>query len=310
MSRIGVHVAKFSKVLPEPHNDRKEMIDAIRIDTTQLELKACQIFTHGPKDRNPNRMDYKAVKAYCEKNDINLYVHTAYVTTSIWNDLSDSNNLKDSHYNNLKFIVDQFKAADTLAAKGIVLHTPKKSPTETVEILKTVVPQIEKFKTPLIFEMTSIKSDPELSYDTPEKINRLCDMLMAEFKYDNWGWCVDTAHLWGAGIDVTNPKIMTKWFKGLKYPERILLIHLNGSSFDTFGKGVDVHKAVFAVDDHIWNKDSNISNGFDAKKIKKSSLSVLAKFAKKNKIDCICEINRGAFEEIKYSVNTLTEIFK
>ena len=295
MTRIGVHVAKFSKVLPDSNN--REMFDAIKTDVSKLKLKACQIFTHGPKDTHQNNMDYNAIKEYCKKTDINLYIHTAYV--SIFEKAG------------IKFIVEQFKSADALAAKGIVVHTPRKSPAEAVEILKLLIPKIKKFKTPLIFEMTSIKSDPELSYDTPAKINRICNMIMKEFpQYKNWGWCIDTAHLWGAGIKVNKASVMKKWIAGLKYPEKIKLIHLNGSSFDTFGKGIDIHKAVFAADDNIWNKDSNITDGFDAKKIKKSSLTVLAKFTKEHDIDCICEINRGAFDEIKFSVSTLIEIFK
>ncbi len=67
---------------------------------------------------------------------------------------------------------------------------------------------------------------------------------------------------------------------------------------------------VFGEDDDIWNADANADDGFSMTHIKKSSIFNLFKFAKKNKIDLICEINRGSYEDIQFSIQTLHKIAK
>lgn len=307
MPKIGVHVAKISKVLNSPN--RKDMLQSIISDTKELNIKSCQIFTHGPANSNTNKMDYNAIKTYCDSNDINLYVHSAYITTGIWNVNKTNHKEKKSLYI-INLVVNHFIAADLLGAKGLIIHTPKKEPEKIAETIKLLISYIKKYKTPLILEMTAIKPDPLKTYETPQKINRLNDLLISKCAYTNWGWCIDTAHLWGAGIEVDNMQIMENWFDELKHPDKILLFHLNGSSIDTYDTGKDNHKPVFASDDDIWNQDAHIDDGLDMKKIKKSSLSIIAKFAKKYNIDCICEINRGSYQEIKFSIESLLRIFK
>ena len=119
---------------------------------------------------------------------------------------------------------------------------------------------------------------------------------------------IDTAHLWSCGVEVDDVKIMKKWFDALQYPEKIGLFHLNGSSIDQFETGKDKHKVVFGEDDDIWNADANADDGFSMPHIKKSSIFHLFKFAKKNNIDLICEINRGSYEDIQFSIQALHKI--
>ena len=75
MSKLGVHNAKVSHVLPNPNKNRKTMLDAIQKDCSELKLDAGQIFVSGPRSTKMNPMDYDEIKTYCDDKKINLYVH-------------------------------------------------------------------------------------------------------------------------------------------------------------------------------------------------------------------------------------------
>ena len=204
------------------------------------------------------------------------------------------------------------EACDKLGAKGLVVHLTKRLPEEIVSTMKVLIPEIQKYKTPLIFEQPAKKPDGDLTYETPEKINTLTKLLMDKFpKYTNWGWCMDTCHLWSSGIELCNKKITDAWLKGLKYPKKILLFHLNGGSIDIFDTGKDKHMIPFSDEDDIWNSDFmdlDDKRVFNLDQLKKSSIWSITQFLKKNKIDSILEINRGNYDDILFAIESLHKL--
>jgi endonuclease IV len=307
---IGVHTSKISKVLDNPHQKRKTMLDAIACDTSKLNLSAVQIYTHGPRNSKRNDMDYKAIREYCEKKEISLYVHSSYITIGIWHINEESKDEKKSKFA-IQLLLDQLEACDELNSGGLVIHLPKKHPNVIIDAFKVLAPMTEKYNTPILFEMTAVKPHPMHTYETAEKNNRLCDMLIKEIPdFTNWGICPDTAHLWGAGIEIDKVPIMKSWFADLTHPRRVKLIHLNGANISTYGTGKDKHMVIFSNDDDIWNDTINSEVGYNAKELKASSLYELLKFAKKYKLAMICEINRGDYDEIKFAMKSLNEILK
>ena len=163
------------------------------------------------------------------------------------------------------------------------------------------------------------------TYETPEKINNLTSMIMEKFpKFTNWYWCIDTCHLWSAGIELNKKKITDRWINEIKYPKKIGLFHLNGGSHDIFNTGKDKHIIPFSDDDDIWcdifikNKKKKINNierivsekGMYETEYKKSPLYRIIQFCKINKIDSILEINRGEFKDINFSFNILSTIYR
>jgi endonuclease IV len=307
---LGVHTSKISKVLDDPNKKRSTMLDAITIDTSQLKLGAVQIYTHGPRNSKRNPMNYNAIREYCEKNKISLYVHSSYITTGIWYINKESKDDSKSKFA-IKLLLDQLESCDSLGSGGLVIHLPKKHPDVIIECFKVLAPLTEKYKTPILLEMTAVKPHPMNTYETPQKNNRLCDMLLKEIpKFTNWGICPDTAHLWGAGIEINEVSIMKSWFANLKYPKRVKLMHLNGASNSTFDTGKDKHMVIFSNEDDIWNDIINSEVGYDSKKLKASSLYELIKFGKKYKLAMICEINRGNYDEIKFAIKSLNQIIK
>ena len=293
MTKIGFHVSKKSEVLNTPI--RKTMLDAIKQDT-ELDINAIQIFNSGPRNSRINKMDYSTIAEFCENQDINLYVHSNYISVGIFN-LTKENYDTPKMKSTIKNITDQMTASDKLNSKGFVVHISKKTPDEIIETLKILYQHIKKFKTPFILEQPAKKSDHELTYETPEKINNLTQLIKKNIPKLNWGWCLDTVHLWSGGIDMNNYDTVKKYFKDIKYPKYIKLFHLNGGSKNIFNTGKDLHIIPFS------NKDDIFTN-----QTKKSPINIIVKFAKKNNIDIIMEIKRGIPKDSKYAIEFLNSI--
>jgi endonuclease IV len=310
MPKLGVHNAKISHVLTTPNKTRKTMLDAIRKDCSELELDAGQIFVSGPQSTKMNPMDYDEIKAYCDDKKINLYVHSNYMSVGIFN-VNNDNKETPKAIAAIKNIVSQMEACDKLDSSGFVIHLSKKTPELIVETLKVLYKSIKKFKTMILLEQPAKKPDGELTYETAEKINNLSQLILDTIPQLNWGWCLDTMHLYSGGIELDNYKIVKRWFNDLKYPKYIKLFHLNGGSIKQFNTGKDIHIIPFAPDDDIFSDAVYNDDGeqeFNIKQIKKESIWVIASFAKKYNIDLIMEINRGHFSNIKFAVETLKKI--
>lgn len=309
MPNLGVHNAKVSHVLTGKNKTRKTMLDAIHKDCSELELDAGQIFVSGPQSTKMNPMDYDEIKAYCDDKKINLYVHSNYMSVGIFN-VNNDNKETPKALSAIKNIVHQMEACDKLGSKGCVIHLSKKTPVQIVETLQILYKIIKNFKTPLLLEQPAKKPDGELTYETAEKINNLSRLIMDTIPQLNWGWCLDTMHLYSGGIELDDYKIAKTWFNELKYPTYIKLFHLNGGNIKQFNTGKDIHIIPFAYDDDIFS-NAVYNDGvrdFNIKQIKKESIWVIASFTKKYNIDLIMEINRGNFSDIKFAVEIMKKI--
>ena len=211
----------------------------------------------------------------------------------------------------------------------MVVHLTKKEPNDIIESLNIIIPIIKKFKTPLVFEQPAKKPDGLKTYETPNKINHLTQLMIDKFpNYKNWYWCIDTCHLWSAGIEMNDKNIVDKWLSDIIYKKKIGLFHLNGGSINIFNTGKDKHIVPFSDDDDIWNDvftKNTVKKIYDSKKntyierivkekgyyigkYKKSSLCSIHHFCKKNNIDSILEINRGLMNDIKFTFDVLLQL--
>ena len=272
---LGVHVSKVSNILD--NKTEYELDEAINRDLDILGLNAAQIFTFGPRQLKPNVIPEEAVKN-ATKN-ISLMVHSAYAATGIWK--ANSENMKEySNIRQFRSFDSQMRSCKRIDAWGLVLHIPKIYPDEAVKTMKLIKPIASKTGVKILLEMIAQKADPNKTYETPEKINNLTTLLDPE---DNrWGWVIDTAHIWGAGIDIKSYESMHDWLERLAYKKKILLFHLNGSSAE-LGSGHDKHEIIFSPTDLIWYNIDPFKSGVFA----------IIQFAKKYKIPIILEINRG-----------------
>ena len=308
---VGIHTAKTSHVLKGKLKNRKTMLDAIKIDCEELKLNACQIFVQGPRNSKMNKMDYNEIKSYC-KNKIKLYVHSSYISVGIFS-VNSANKKEEKSKNAISVIENQLKACDKLDALGLVIHISKRTPVQIAETFKTIEHMLKKYKTPILLEMPAKKPDDDKTYETFTKINTLTDTLCKKIPKLNWGWCIDTAHLYSSGIDLNKPDIIHNWIKGIIQAKYIKLLHLNGIANKLFNTGKDTHEVVFSKEDAIFR--DNIMYTEDAEKkeievLENSAITHLQKFCKKNNIDVIMEINKSEYNETIESIEIIRNLFQ
>lgn len=284
---LGIHVSKTNEVFES--KAAKDISDAIERDTKMLGINAVQIFTYGPKMPIPNKIDIDAVKE--KTTDIDLSVHSAYTSTGIWK-VNNENKTSGDSKKRLGSIEGQIKSCQSIGAWGWVLHIAKTYPDVAAETMSIIKPIAKKYNVILLLEMVASKADPNKTYETPEKIDNLTTLIGPTENW--WGWCVDTAHLWGAGIDVKSYASMKKWLDSVTYKHKILMFHLNGSSAIR-GSGKDKHEIAFGRDDLIWY----------GIKPQDSGVRAIVEFALAHNITIICEINRGNKKDYIASLNAI-----
>jgi deoxyribonuclease-4 len=287
---LGIHVGKTNDILK--NKSHSDISDAIERDTTELGINAAQIFTHGPQGMNPNKIDYKSTTE--KTKDIDLTVHSAYPSVGIWK-VNKENKGESKSKRLLDAVTSQLITCKKINAWGWVLHIAKTYPDIASATMKVLKPLAIKTGVKIILEMVASKADPDKTYETPEKIDNLTTLIGPEENW--WGWCVDTAHLWGAGVDVRSYKSMHDWLYRLTYKKKILMFHLNGSSA-VLGSGKDKHEIAFSPDDVIWH-------GVDPDK---SGVKAIVEFANERGIPMICEINRGDKKNCLMSMATIKKL--
>lgn len=262
-TNIGIHVFK--------HDSLDDSITDIR---ESLPINAVQIFTHGPRSLKQNAIDVERVIRACE--GINLYIHSPYPI----NPWRGTNKCIDD-------TVQQFIMSNTLEAKGVVLHIPKIQPEDVVGPVVTLVKELNKKRVlknqKIILEMKAVKCHPTMSYESPDKINRLINLLkMAGVEYSDVGICIDTAHIYAGGAEIKKYESSAEYCNRIEYPEWICLIHLNGNEYDAKKRAGDKHAIPFDSADKIW----------DSVLYENSGCKAFIDFAQRLDINVILEIKK------------------
>jgi endonuclease IV len=93
-------------------------------------------------------------------------------------------------------------------------------------------------------------------YDRAQQLNALYtdikETLDASGKF--FGICIDTAHLWACGQDVSSYELARAWLDELTVPYHALLFHLNDSN-KNLGGGVDNHAPL--LNGQMWSQYKN-----------------------------------------------------
>ena len=222
-----------------------------------------------------------------------IYVHAPY-NLNVWKTKNKNNEDQIRAFGYFKSEITKCQNY----AKGYIMHLPSgENIPELMEIARTtkillkILKKLNNNKVKLLLEMPAAKHG---KFEKPEKINALIAAVDANQK--NFGICIDTAHLWGMGEDISSYKNAQKWFDLILTPNFIGMIHLNGSSVE-FNCGMDVHEIAFSDQDKIWNKI----------KYEDSGLSYIIEFTKKYKLPIILEINRGTLPDFKKLIYYLTK---
>jgi endonuclease IV len=298
MAKFGIHISKHTIL-----GDFKTLEDAVDTINSKYNLDICQVFTHGPQSRHKNNYNADILRSLNTK----IYVHSTYLTDGYWS--SVEKNSERSLHRYYKHIQEQLDATDEINGKGLVIHiTRKKIPIikEGMLLLQKNIKQPKNVK--IILEFRAMKPNDDCSYETADRINKLYNELKS-IKL-NWGFCIDTSHMWATGVKMNDVKIISDWFRDIKCSSKIALFHLNASTNSTFGIGKDIHIIPLSKEDDIWGNLINIKtfDNNDLKKIKASSLGIILLWAKKHKVDIIGEFKRGTVAQYKFAIDVIKKI--
>lgn len=263
---FGIHVHK---------NDHDSIETAIEYSIA-AGWRCGQIYTHGPKSYSINKINITRLAELGES--FPLYVHGTYFQP--WN----------GEAKNIAHVKANMTTCQAIGAHGLVVHLPKR-PVESIVAIMPAITTNASAKCPIILEMPSMHADPTKTYETPQKINTLIKEIEAlstarELRTPSdkihFGICIDTSHVWAAGVSMRYYEETCNFFSAIDKPDKIKLIHLNGTKID-FNGGKDTHIIFGTAEDKIWHGISWEHSGVRA----------VVEFCKRYNCPIILEINRG-----------------
>lgn len=292
---LGIHVSRENKLTKK----KRTLPEAILLDTKSLGINAVQIFVANPHTGVPGDFSADITRDITHATrDIDLSVHSAYVDVSVWR-INETNCATAKMQNILVRVKKELEICNKIKANCFVLHITKIEAHVVSHALTYLLPLAKQFNVKIGLEMVASRADPLKTYETPEKLDSLIDKIIAEHGADareHFGIVVDTAHIWSAGVNVRDAAVMTDWLNRMRHASSIILFHLNGSLRE-MGCGRDAHAIPFCEQDKIWHDMP----------IKETGAYVIIKFAIKNKIPMICEMNVGTEAQ---AVNNLSKIME
>jgi endonuclease IV len=233
-------------------------------------------------------------------------VHSSYLTVAIWSITSQNLQERKQQYI-LKHFEDQIKSCANLGALGLVVHLPRKCIKEISATLQILAPILIKYAVCLILEITAANLK-EVAYADISLLNELIkNITTLKIPNNLWGLCVDTAHMWSAGVNIVSKEKMQAWLTALKYPEKIKLFHLNGSRKNKFNTGSDIHEVALSPNDEMFSEFITSYQNPSLTRIKQSAIYAITTFANQYEIPIILEVDR---QHELYIQNLITIIKK
>jgi endonuclease IV len=268
--RIGPHI---DKIYLKKRNASlyDHIIEAIKYTKkcANFDINTIAFFVAGPRTYNITISD----------NDINnirllnldIFIHNTYISHP-W-----SNNRLA-----INSIHEQLKVCNMLNATGFIIHLPK----QPIDTIINILPKLynPEYTTRIYLEIPALKQCNSIFHDT-NNINLLFNRIQNEIdpNLNYFGLCIDTAHLWSCGVDLSDYKSAENWFNGLSLDKKCIMIHCNDNDKE-LGEAPDIHQSL--TDGKIWNnyKDD----------LEQSGLMFILLYAKKYNIPIILERNTSS----------------
>lgn len=198
-----------------------------------------QIFTAGPMNSKLAKLKPEELELLHEiSKKAHIYVHASYVSYPWKGTKFSINQIKKEMVNALK-VTDRY-----------VIHLPKyeeieNDPVKFEQILNKLAKMAISKKIKLCLEIQAS------SENSVERVNNILRLI----KKAKCFLCIDTAHVWSSGIDISTTKLFKSWYNKLKNKNKILLFHFNNSS-ENCGSTRDVHAA--PKSGKMWRKDDDL----------------------------------------------------
>ncbi|MBU3925707.1 deoxyribonuclease IV [Patescibacteria group bacterium] len=257
MSKVGCHVSIAGGIDKTPGMTHK------------FGCEVMQIFTRSPQGGTTPPLTEKIIEEF-KLQTTNYKLKATYVHTPYFINLASTNNR--IYYGSINAIRTELERASLLGAKYVMTHLGSAKELGEKESLKKVVSGLKKIlddyhgSTQLLLENSA--GAGKIIGSKFEDLGKILKSVKSKFLA---GICLDTQHSFASGYDWKNKfeeniKILDKTV-GLK---NVKLIHANDSASDC-GSHKDRHE--------------HIGKG----KIGLEGFKKIAQFAKKQKIDLICE---------------------
>lgn len=266
---IGTHIYKAGGTISE------SLENAIaKAKAAGIVMKCAQIFVIGPQNTKETLDEYEKseIKSICERREISLYIHGSYLDNPWGNKPALGRML----------IKKELKIAGEIGAKGVVVHLARKTPGaiagELPRLLEECPPNVRIF-----LEIESYKSAPDITYENIRQITSLWGHIEKLGLHNKVGLCIDSAHLWAAGVDVSTFGAVNNWLDRLRgVGIGAFLLHLN-DQIHLMGSGRDEHAPL--AYGSIWGE----FHPEMPRKIEDSGLVAFLDWAENENIDAVLE---------------------
>lgn len=273
---FGCHVYKNGKKLDDSIRQSVEMAESCGIN-----MNCAQIFVIGPRNTHENvdKSEISGLQSVVSAGDFKIIVHGSYL----------DNPWGKKEALGIHLIRRELTICDEIGADGLVIHLHNYSAEKIASLIPKLLSNRPKAK--LYLEIESHKPT-NTTYETPEKLAHLFHMIKEQEQHHDWfnsaemiGLCVDTAHLWAAGVDVSSAISAKKWIDNVKQIKEIkhIMLHLN-DQINPRGSGKDEHAPLCYGT--IW-RNYNPLNG--AEDISDSGLYEFLDWVKSAGLICIIE---------------------
>jgi deoxyribonuclease-4 len=229
--RLGRHMPTHSK-----------MVRAAEI-AHRIGCEAIQIFTSNPTGWRPSADDDKGCAAFAEATRTckldPVVIHAPY--------LINLGTLDDTiWYKSISLLTWTMQRGALLGAKYVVFHTGSHRGAGITVGLARVAEGIEKILHESPLEVTLLlENDVGAGNSLGHSFEQLATILVQLPQYqDRLGICLDTAHLWGAGYDISTSASTLQVLQNCEDAfglARLKVIHLNDTAM-ALGSHRDVHK--------------------------------------------------------------------
>jgi deoxyribonuclease-4 len=298
---IGHHVNRDSDNLSITNYIKKAILCG---NVYNIKINTAAIFVSNPRGLNiilKDESEQEELRNFIKKTNINIIAHSSYVAY-IWN--------KKNPKKYMDFVEREYITCKENLLSGLVIHLTKDSILKKKYIKSTIEELINKVhiinensseNIPIIYLETPAIVPMWASYDTPKKLSALFNIINKINKNHPFGLCIDTAHLWTSGNDISTYEGAKRWFSELMsspyIPYNNIIIHLNDSA-NELGHGPDKHESL--THGFIWKDYKNRAS------LKNSGLYFIIQFAKLHNIPLILERNNK--EKIAEDYTVLSKI--
>lgn len=256
---IGFHVerdyARKNKANPRPALPQHVCAAQGWLESHGFRSGTYQVFIAGPRQMKVTLTDEEAdaMREYVAGSGISVYAHGTYMDLP-WSGEPSKKFVK-------RFIQNELALCARAGIRGLVIHLGKTPHDVVVEQLAQVMP-VEPpsggHESTTLYLETPAVLPANSHYETPAKLAQLFASLRESpgVDHDRIGLCIDTAHLWASGVDLTTYEQAAAWFEELErhsdvIPHDRVMIHLNDNQHER-GSGRDHHATLLRG--RIWGE--------------------------------------------------------